>query len=578
MKNSTFFSHRIKSLGLVILLAVISNSTQAAVHYVRTAADATSWANIPGADIITSDTPSIIPTDIYYFAKGTFTLTVYGIDPISGFPVQIGTSITTGAIYGGFSGSESVIDLAQRALSDKDANGMVEPWEFTNETILKGSTSFDDLTGAGIRFLTVTGGEVNGVTLTDHYYYGTFTPSAAPYSGAIILGAVTSFPTVATDVVENAGKMRYCTVRRIKAGGNGPIFITNSFSLVDHCLIEECNSVGLIGNGGGGAIYMYPFGATVSNSVLRNNLASAGVPSSGRGGAIYSAYNNGTPPFSAPNKTIIRNCAIYNNTAGTNGGALRIEGRNSSTANLLGGQVINCTLANNLTQAGGLASAEMIFDGQLMVNTIVVGDAKDEIRPQANNNFFSNCVYGTKNGSITMLPGTDLISGKATADLKFQKIANFVGAMSPDDLAFDQATYDAIRSTSLKIVDASSPAVTTTGLTAMPAAFTSNANIIPTASITATDLAGVTRTGNYTIGAYQYVSSSLATKTFKLNAYAVVNGIVVNECLGETLSVYNMAGQLVKKVSIESNDQVINLAKGFYILTVGNAAEKIIVK
>ncbi len=577
MKNSTIFSHRIKSLGLVILLAVISNSTQAAIHYVRTLADATSWTNIPGADIITSNTPNIIPTDTYYFAKGTFTLTVTAVDPVSGFPIPATPAITTGAIYGGFSGSESVIDLAQRAHSDKDANGMVEPWEFTNETILKGSTAFDDLTGSRIRLLTVTGGEVNGVTLTDHYYFGELNSPATPYSGAIFLGVVTSSPGIATDVVENAGKMRFCTVRRVKAGANGPIFMTNSQSLVDKCLIEECNSVGLTGNGGGGAIFMYPFGGTVSNSVLRNNVASAGVASSGRGGAIYSAYNTA---FAIPNKTIIQNCAIYNNTAGTNGGAFRIEGKSSATANLLGGQVINCTLANNLTQAGGIASAELTFDGQLMVNTIVVGDPKDEIRPQANNNHISNCVYGSKNGSIVMTPGVagvDLISGKVTADLKFQKIANFVGAMSPDDATFDQATYGAIRSTSLKIVDALSPAVTTPGLTSMPANFTSNANIIPTGIITTTDLAGVTRTGNYTIGAYQYVPS-LATKTFKLNAYAVVNGVVVNECLGETLSVYNMAGQLVKKVSIESNDQTINLAQGFYLLTVGNAVAKIIVQ
>jgi hypothetical protein len=574
MKKSTSFPQQIKSLCFVVLFAVISNSTLAAVHYVRTANDATSWNAIPGADIISSDTPSIIPTDTYYFAKGTFTLTVLGIDPITLLPVPVTPSITTGAIYGGFSGSETVINLAQRMLSDKDANGMVEPWEFTNETILKGSTSFDDLTGSRIRLLTVTGGEVNGVTFSDHYYYGELSP-ATPYSGAIFLGVVTSNPGLGTDLVENAGKMRFCTVKRVKAGANGPIFMTNSNSIIDNCLIEECNSVGSAGNGGGGAVYMYPFGGTISNSVLRNNVASAGVPSSGRGGAIYSVYN--TVFTTVPNKTIIQNCAIYNNTAGGSGGALRIEGKNSATLNLLGGQVINCTIANNLTQGSGVASAELIFDGQLMLNTIVVGDAKDEIRPQANNNYYSNCIYGTKNGSIVMTPGTDLVSGKVTADLKFQKIANFVGAMTLDDLTFDQATYDAIRSTSLKIVDETSPAVTTLGLTSMPTTFSTNANIIPTATITATDLAGVTRTGNHTIGAYQYVAG-LATKTFKLNAYAVVNGIVINESLGKTASVYNVSGQLVKKVSIHSNEQIIDLVQGFYLVTVGNAVGKIIVK
>lgn len=574
MKNSTSFSHRMKSLSLVILLAVISNSTQAAVFYVRAAGDTTSWGNIAGASIITSNTPTIIPTDTYYFAKGTYTLLANSTDPI---PVPITPAITTGAIYGGFSGSESVINLTTRALSDKDGNGVVEPWEFTNETILKGSTPFDDIAGSRIRLLTVTGGEVNGVTLTDHYYYGETNVPAGPFSGAIMLGSAKSLPAVIEDVIANAGTMRFCTVRKLKAGANGPVFLTNSKSVVDNCLIEDCKSVGLSANGGGGGIYMYPFGGTVSNSVLRNNVAAAtGTASAGRGGAIYSAYY---PSYAVPNYAIINNCAIYNNTAQNSGGAIRMEGKSGAALNLLAGQIINCSVVNNSTATGfpGLASVELIFDGQLMVNTIVVGDTKEEIRPQTNNNYYASCIYGTKNGAIVMTPGTNLVPNTETAALKFQKVSNTVGAMDSEDFLFDQAAYDDIRITNLRITDATSPAVTTTGLTTMPASFTSNANIIPTGKISATDLAGVTRTGNFTIGAYQYVPG-LSTKTFKLNAYAVVNGIVVNECLGKTLSVYNMAGQLVKKVSIDSNEHTVNLVKGFYVVTVDNAVAKIIVQ
>jgi len=578
MKISTKFSDRMKALALAMFLSGSVATMQAAVHYVRMAADATSWSGIAGADIISSDTPEIIATDTYYFAKGTYTLIALGIDPLTGGPASITPAITTGAIFGGFSGTETTIDLAARALSDKDGNGIVEPWEFTNETILKGNVPYADGEGSALRLVTVTGGEINGLTLADHYYFGQIKPTQIAYSGAIILGAVSSTPAVGDNVPEKAGKMLYCTVRKLRAGANGPVMVTNSKSIIDKCLFEECKSDGLVSNGGGGAIWMNSFGGTVSNSVLRNNIAFSGVSnSSGRGGAIYSSFNS-TNTFA--NLGIIFNCAIYNNESGYSGGAIRIEGKDKS--GLLGGQIINCSVVNNKTTGTGTASVELIFDGQLMVNTIVVGDAKDEIRPQANNNHIASCVYGTKNGSIVMKPeDAAMASGKVTADLKFKKATNYCGIMNSEESdPFNQAVYDSIRTTNLTIVDASSPAVTTTGLTTMPAAFTSNPAIVPTATIPATDLAGVARTGAVTIGAYQFTGSSAvnAPKAENVTAYAVAGGILVSSKAGKIASVYSVAGKLISKEVLKADVQVINVAKGFYIVSVGSAKVKVLVK
>ncbi len=576
MKISTKFSDRMKALALAMFLSGAAASMQAAVHYVRMAADATSWSGISGADIISSDTPEIISTDTYYFAKGTYTLIALGVDPVTTLPVSITPSLTTGAIYGGFSGAETEIDLTKRALSDKDGNGIVEPWEMTNETVLKGSVPFADGEGASIRLLTVTGGEVNGVTLADHYYFGQKTPTLSAFSGAVILGVVSSTPAVADNVPEKAGRMLYCTVKKLKAGANGPVMMTNSKSIIDKCLIEECYSVGNTGNGGGGAVFMNSFGGVISNSVLRNNIAAATTASAGRGGAVYSNYNSS---LSIPGNTILQNCAIYNNTSNNSGSAYRVEGKNNS--GFLGGQTINCSFVNNKSLLASLATVELIYDGQLFVNSIVVGDVKDEIRPQANKNHISNCVYGTKNGAIVMTPEDAVMaSGKVTADLKFKKATFYAGAMTPESDPFDQAVYDSIRTTNLSIVDATSPAVTTPGLTVMPAAFSSSATIVPTATIPTTDITGAARTGSVTIGAYQFTGSSAVSisKSDKVTAYAVAGGILVSAKAGKIANVYSLTGKLVKKEVLKADVQVIDVQKGFYIVSVGNAKAKVFVK
>jgi len=579
MKTSTQHFFKGRNLMISLLLLAATGALTAGTYYVRPVGDATSWTSLTGitpAQIITSNAPEIDTVSTYYFAKGTFVLTASKIDPETSLPVQITPRLTTGKIFGGFSGNETTIDLSARLLEDKDENGIVEPWEFVNETVLRGAVPANDLFGSAKRMLTVTGGEVNGVTFFDFYYFGDLLPTATAYSGAIILGFVSSNPPLESDVPANAGKMLYCTVRKIKAGGMGPIMITNQYSIVDNCLFEECSTEGLSANGGGGAIIMNALGGRVQNSVFRNNEAKSNASNAGRGGAIYVNTNQF---ISTQNNAIIENCLFYNNTAANWGGAIRAD----AVANNRGVQIINCTMVNNSTNGTGVASVELIQSG-LIVNSIVLDDNKDEIRLHSANNFTASNILGTLNG-MTASPGTDMITGKNTSDISFVRPTTFVGAIgSPDGDFFDENDYNEIRKANFKIGSAESPAVTTPALSVLPSAYTANSSIlIVNTSISTKDLMGIERTGGAfprTLGAYQFTSTTDIKNpgTLSLQAYSVNGSIVISGLEGSVASVFDASGILHKSVLINSNNVSIKVPDGFYIIKSNNKAVKVIVK
>lgn len=580
MKNSTQLLLSGAKLFVFLLLVGISTSITAGTFYVRPAGNTTSWSGLAGItpdQIITSNAPAIDTISTYYFAKGTYVLTASAIDPVTTLPVQIAPKLTTGKIYGGFSGTEASINLATRELEDKDLNGIVEPWEFKNETVLRGAVPASDISGSSLRMLTVTGGEVNGVTFFDFYYFGDLVPVAAAYSGAIILGVVSSSPQVASDIPANGAKMIFCTVRKIKAGGAGPIMMTNQYSVIDNCLFEECSTEGLTPNLGGGAIFMNSFGGRVQNSVLRNNEAKQVGSNAGRGGAIYSITYSSLAP--AQCNAIVENCLIYNNTAANWGGAIRSD----HVTGKRGIQIVNCTMVNNSTNGLGVASVELI-NGGLIVNSIVLDDDKDELRLHSAKNFSASNIVGTING-VAASPGTDMVPGKAIVDLGFVRATTFTGAIGSSDGAFfDLVSYNEIRKANFKIANATSIAATTLSLSVLPATYTSDVAIpVANTALLTKDLMGIDRTGagiTRTLGAYQYTAATgLSTvKMGELNAYSVKGAIVVKDSEGRNASVFSVSGQLIKDVKLMSTNESISMSAGFYLVRVDNKIAKVIVK
>lgn len=523
-------------------------------YYVRPEGDNTSWKNISGLDpeqIITSNSPTINGTSTYYFAKGNYT--------------KAGIVMTTGKIYGGFIGDETSINLSARALSDKDGNGIVEPWEFTNETIINGTNPITGVV-SGSRMVTVTGGEINGLTIQDHFYNA---------SGVITLGYVSSAPNATHDIETNAGKMINCTVRKLKINvtGGGPVMLTNKLSLVDGCLIEECVATG---GSSAGAVYMPLLGGKVANSVLRNNIASFT--------GTYAGAIRATALASTDMNAIVENCVIYNNTSAGGGGAIRSEAQASKR----GLQVINCTVVNNKSTNSITSSVDLI-NGGIVVNCIVVDDPFFEIRSNTINNYVSNCAVGELMTPTTnFYPNTDVVIDKTANDFAFLKTSTFAGSMMPGDAGFDQAKYDEIRSANFKVTETYSAAITTASLKTLPANYQiagSGATIDITATIPTKDIVGTNRpitdaTKEVTLGAYQFSTATGFNTNFSngISFYGSDESVVVLGAQGNTANLYSVSGQLIKQQKLISNKSNIAVGKGFYIVTVGNVKSKVLVK
>ncbi len=521
-------------------------------YYVRPDGDNTSWTNLAGIEsdqIITSSNPDFIPTQTYYLAKGSYK--------------RSGIVLTTGKIYGGFSGQETSIDLSARQLSDKDGNGIVEPWEMTNETVINGTHPITgDVTST--RLITVTGGEINGLTIQDHF---------CSNSGAVLLGFVATQPTAANDIDSNAGIMRFCTIRKIKASANAPVMSTNKSSVIDYCLIEECSSTSTSA-GATGAMFFNAFGGKISNSVLRNNAA---LSSGAHAGAIRS-----TSPVDTDMNTIVENCVIYNNASGLAGGAIRGDAK----TNKRGIQIINSTIVNNLTTGTGYASVDLISGG-LIVNSIVVDDPINEVRANSINNYVSNCAIGQLATPITnYYPNTDVITELTANDFSFKKPTTFAGVMIPGSANFDQAAYDEIRTANFTITEDWSMAVETPGLRTLPNTFQVSgigATIGITASIPHKDILGVNRPvsgeSKVTLGAYQFdPTSGLRDVVKNFYVYGADGTFIVNGAEGQVAVLYSPSGQLIKSVQVYNNKQYIPADKGFYIVSVGGEKSKVLVR
>ena len=501
----------------VALLMLIGMSTKAATHYVRPFENTTAWNNLPDATIFTLPAGNAfafdathLASDTYYFATGSYNI-----------PSTSGISITTGKLYGGFSGNETEIDLNARVTSDKDGNGIVEPWEFTNETAITGNGQFAGVGTNGRNFVSVTGGELNGITLQNHHYYKTGTN----YAGTITLGSFTESPLKANDIDANKGVMTLCTVKQIKSIAFGPIMLTNKNSLIDRCLIEECVTLKA---GGGAAIYMPIVGGQIISSVIRNNVATG----SGGFGAIYATSDATNSDNGSGNmNVIVQNCVIYNNTA-TYGAGIRA----ATQAGKRGIQIVNCTFTNNKTTSVGNSTVDL-QDGGTFVNSIVVDDPETELRPASANGYISNSAYGAlyAGTSANVWPGTNMASGKSASDFIFLRNSTTSGAMISGVAgtnAFVQADYDAIRKANYKITSGGSVAFTTPCLKILPTTYTVGGlgvtTITHTATIPTTDISGSTRTGS-TLGAYDFTFVAKDFWTISAstnNAYgSVISGI-----------------------------------------------------
>jgi hypothetical protein len=291
---------------------------------------------------------------------------------------------------------------------------------------------------------------------------------------------------------------------------------------------------------------------------------------------------------------LIYNCLIYNNTS-AQFGVVRLDGWSLSgqtAKKTKSASVINCTIVNNKTLTTTSAQLELVFYGGSAVNCIVLnapaGTGPFDIRFQSPLCLFSNSVYGAHTGTVSFSATADnVVAGKSIKDLKFVRPLYQLGAAGSADNNpfFDKELFDSIRTANFKIASAESPAVTTPGALVLPATIPASANetlpIPVVGSIPTTDMLGVSRATTNTIGAYQFSGASALRNNYENKTLQVItlpNSILINNQQGKEVVLYSMSGQMLHKQLLKSNNEIIHLNTGFYVVAVDKLVNRVIIK
>lgn len=557
MKQSTII------LGALLCTTLLSTQAADRHVYVKLYADDTAWTHVTAEDnhvIITLPEgstdfaahvlPQLQAGDEVWVAKGVYdnTATLTLMDN-----AEKGWTWGNITLYGGFAGTETEVN--QRAVEDKDGNGLAEPWELVNETNFKGKGN-DAENASGFQLIHLgTGAVMDGVTLSDNYYKAN---------------------QAAGGVVEKEALLRNSILRNLTAEGTGTVnggglYVTAG--CIESCLFEGCEATGS-NTSFGGALLIYGMSDNVPdtptgymrNSVIRNCSSTAPT---GRGGAVFGKGG-----------VIIENCVMYNNFASTNGSAFYFHkvGDNSSHVN----RVIGCTMVNN-------QSAHPVFPECTYVeiyNSVSWGNA----RPDGQ---YKEIIRCAKNGP-TAYPYWDGFAYHGTVRDMNNKNADFVqielnGAIGEADNdrspRFTRPTSFAGVATS----DEQLEEIRTANWTLQPGSPLMDAGVnVPTnrlegydqvslvlAAFSANDLMGNARDDRFDLGAYEYVSEGPGTgigtpaqKPFEL--YTTDRRITIcNLEVPATISVYALNGMCLHDQQAYAASCTVSVFEpGCYLLVV----------
>lgn len=596
MKKIYFFS-----LAVSLFLSINLSAALRRV-YLKVVSDNQAWS------FVTQDSLNIVKTvgvggDYTYFTDIDFNSTglkLAGKDEIwlakgsYAFNKQLPT-ITNGVlIYGGFYGSETAV--SQRAKSDVDGNGIVEPWEFTNSSKFVGLGN-SSTTSQSYRMMVLNSGKViDGVTVSDVYYSN---PTGTSYAAGCELSS--------NAVMRNSIIRNISTISTSNSGVNGGGLYINR-GHVEGCLIENCTSdVQSAANtatvNGGGVLLNGSATDSTSlctgyfiNSVVRNCTAGSltGAKTS-YGGGVYA--NTGAR---------VENCVIYNNSALCNSSltgssqAGGIFGGTGGDAYKKGVYFVNLTVVNNYSNGysgffplsdyasayncivwhnatGGTAAAPTYTTSAIRISTTTGLTGYPYLDYVFHNTDATTSIYGSTNNKATsfiaytskvVLNGND--NSKYPA---FLRPTTFVGSSSVDADIAAITTANWILQAKSPLVNKGIDKPTNTVKTSLQPQSPS-VTAADVYAFATTDLIGVARGVNYQLGAYQTISASTAVQNItadnKLSVYQV-NGVVQVQGIDgiAVVKLNSVSGSLISSTTISSTSTGILLSQhGVYIVSV----------
>ena len=280
---------------------------QKTIYFVKAGGtgDGSSWTNAAGniQDMINASVSG--RGDQVWIAGGTYLLSAT-------LQMKVGVNV-----YGGFLGDET--DIKNRSKSDKDGNGTIEPWEFTNATILDGQNGRQVLNQARAFELETIW---DGVTITKGKY-GTGAGAYIRANGKLNNCIVTQNRATSTDTGSTYGGGLY------NDGGE----VSNSKITNNVVISDGSRLVGGAGFSFGGGIYNI---GRVIGCVVEGNSCTFSNSSKETwmwGGGIYNKEGD------------VINCTVENNVCSVGGHPQ--NSRLSGGIHNAGGIVNSCCITNN---------------------------------------------------------------------------------------------------------------------------------------------------------------------------------------------------------------------------------------
>jgi len=358
------------TIHLITLLLLLAQNTNAKTIYYVTqngTGNGTSWATASGD--IQSMIDKSVAGDEVWVAKGTYYPTAETIarDARSRtFLIKEGVVLT-----GGYTGTETSIN--QRALSDLDADGKVDPFEFLNTTLLSGD--IDGVTDVWTKKIEIGGIIWNWiVTGNENNCYSVVTGKTdSSIDGFSVIGSNGDLNNKLSDAgggIFSSSSVKNCIVTNCSAKIGGGINATT----IINCLIRNCSASDYGGGissssvtnstvrncsaySGGGIISnfvndcvvsdcsVFEYGGGIYSTFSVTNTTVSDCSASREGGGIY--FSNYFSSF------FITKCTIDNCSAALNGGGIYYNSLSSSIA--------NCTVSNCSVYSGS-GSVYSVYD------------------------------------------------------------------------------------------------------------------------------------------------------------------------------------------------------------------------
>ena len=361
----------ITSLFSILAVCLIAN---AKIVYVATTgdnSDGSTWAK--ALTSIPNSGSSAISAGDSVFVKGGLAVT-YSFSATVSNNSAFATKADVNYL-GGFTGTES--NSAQRAKSDLDNNGIIEPWEFTNPTTL----SFNSTNNAyGLYINSNTAKRIfDGFTITGTLNVGQLSAS----TGGNNMVKINNFTTFQNNILSGCtlsaapntatANMGYTKGALLFMGQ--PTTTTGGSNNVDNCLIENNTSTITPTSSQTQDVQQSPLVHIDASNTTGRNVFSNCVIRKNQITLDYTSFGMGTPTYNNPRGMIIsmssgttynncmKNLVVHNNSVtfipkggtGTtnlgNGGLIFTY--NSATTNM--DSIVNCTVANNSMMRIGYA-------------------------------------------------------------------------------------------------------------------------------------------------------------------------------------------------------------------------------